>query len=36
MIDQATDKSFTILHSSMKKIKENQLIIFSENLEGLN
>ncbi len=33
MIDQATDKSFTTLHSSMEKIKENQLIIFSENLD---
>ena len=32
-IDQATDKIFPILQDSIKKIKENQIILFSENLD---
>ena len=32
-VDQATDKIFPILQSSVEKIKENQIILFSENLD---
>ena len=32
-VDQATDKIFPILQSSIEKIKENQIILFSENLD---
>tara|TARA_B100000902_G_scaffold129948_1_gene129006 strand:- start:1339 stop:2331 length:993 start_codon:yes stop_codon:yes gene_type:complete len=33
IIDQATDKCFSILEQSMEDIKDNQIIIFSENLD---